>query len=39
MGDPTSFVFRDNQHFELYDNVTIDRGEHRWKFGGYLLEF
>ena len=21
-GDPTSFVYRDNQHFELYDNVT-----------------
>jgi hypothetical protein len=35
MGDPTSFIFRDNQHFELYDNVTIDRGAHRWKFGGY----
>ncbi|MDA1185505.1 MAG: TonB-dependent receptor [Acidobacteria bacterium] len=35
MGDPTTFVFRDNQHFELYDNVTIDRGAHRWKFGGY----
>ena len=35
MGDPTSFIFRDNQHFELYDNFTIDRGSHRWKFGGY----
>ena len=35
MGDPASFIFRDNQHFELYDNFTIDRGSHRWKFGGY----
>ena len=35
MGDPTSFIFRDNQHFELYDNFTIDRGSHRWKFGAY----
>jgi TonB dependent receptor-like, beta-barrel len=33
MGDPTSFVFRDNRHFELYDNVTADRGAHRLKFG------
>jgi hypothetical protein len=37
MGDPTSFVFRDNQHFELYDNLTIDRGAHRLKFGGYYF--
>ncbi len=26
MGDPTVFTTRDNRHFELYDNVTIDRG-------------
>ena len=37
MGDPTSFTFRDNQHFELYDNVTIDRGSHRFKFGAYYF--
>jgi len=37
MGDPTSFVFRDNEHFELYDNVTLDRGAHRLKFGGYYF--
>jgi hypothetical protein len=37
MGDPTSFVFRDNQHFELYDNFTIDRGRHRFKFGAYYF--
>jgi hypothetical protein len=35
MGDPTSFTTRDNQHFELYNNVTIDRGAHRWKFGAF----
>jgi len=37
MGDPASFVFRDNQHVELYDNFTIDRGVHRFKFGGYYF--
>ena len=37
MGDPTSFVFRDNQHVELYDNVTIDRGAHRVKLGAYYF--
>jgi hypothetical protein len=36
MGDPTSFTSRDNTHFELYDNVTVDRGRHRLKFGGYF---
>jgi len=36
-GDPTSFVARDNQHIELYDNVTVDRGAHRIKFGGYYF--
>ena len=37
MGDPTSFVARDNRHIELYDNVTLDRGRHRVKFGGYYF--
>lgn len=37
IGDPTSFTFRDNQHIEIYDNVTLDRGAHRVKFGGYLF--
>ena len=36
-GDPTSFVARDNQHFELYENVMLDRGAHRLKFGGYIF--
>ncbi len=35
MGDPTSFVFRRNEHFEVYNNFLIDRGAHRMKFGGY----
>jgi hypothetical protein len=35
MGDPTIFTTRDNQHLELYNNVTIDRGAHRWKFGAF----
>ena len=37
MGDPTSFVSRDNQHFEVYENVTVDRGRHRVKFGAYYF--
>ena len=37
MGDPTSFIARNNEHFEIYDNVTIDRGRHRFKFGGYYF--
>jgi hypothetical protein len=36
-GDPTSFVYRDNQHFELYDNVMFDRGAHRLKVGAYFF--
>ena len=37
MGDPATFVSRRNRHFELYDNVTLDRGRHRVKFGGYYF--
>jgi hypothetical protein len=36
-GDPTVFTTRDNQHFELFDNVTLDRGAHRLKFGAYYF--
>ena len=36
-GDPTSFVYRDNQHFELYNNVMFDRGAHRFKVGAYYF--
>ena len=41
IGDPTSFVSRENRSYELYDNVLLDRGSHHVKFGGYLfrLEF
>ena len=37
MGDPSSFVFRDNQHFEVYNSLLLDRGAHRVKFGGYYF--
>ena len=37
MGDPTTFVARENEHFELYNNFLIDRGEHRVKFGAYVF--
>ena len=36
-GDPTVFTTRNNQHVELFDNVTFDRGRHRVKFGGYYF--
>ncbi len=36
MGDPTSFTSRRNTHFEVYNNLTVDRGRHRLKFGGYF---
>jgi hypothetical protein len=37
IGDPTSFVSRENRSFELYDNLLFDRGHHQLKFGGYLF--
>ncbi len=37
IGDPTSFVSRDDRSYELYDNIIFDRGRHRLKFGGYLF--
>ena len=37
IGDPTSFVSRENRSYELYDNVMLDRGNHHLKFGGYLF--
>jgi hypothetical protein len=36
-GDPTTFTYRDNQHFEIFDSVSLDRGAHRVKFGGYFF--
>ena len=37
IGDPISFVSRENHSYELYDNIMIDRGDHHVKFGGYLF--
>ena len=37
MGDPTSFVYRRNEHLELYENVLVDRGAHHLKFGAYMF--
>ena len=37
IGDPTSFVSREDRSYELYDNVMIDRGNHHLKVGGYLF--
>lgn len=36
MGDPTVNTTRNNQNFEIYDNFTIDRGNHRVKFGAFF---
>ncbi|MGE0444811.1 MAG: carboxypeptidase regulatory-like domain-containing protein [Vicinamibacterales bacterium] len=36
-GDPTTTVSRNNEHFELYENVMLDRGRHRIKFGAYYF--
>jgi hypothetical protein len=33
MGDPTSFVYRKNTSFDLYENVQIRMGRHQVKFG------
>jgi hypothetical protein len=37
IGDPTSFVSRDNRSIEWYDNLMFDRGDHQLKIGGYLF--
>jgi len=37
VGDPSSFTTRRNTSVELYENLTLDRGAHRVKFGGYLF--
>jgi hypothetical protein len=37
IGDPTTFVSRDDRSVELFDNVLIDRGVHRVKVGAYLF--
>ena len=37
MGSATGFTSRIDRNFELYDNVTIQRGAHPIKFGGYFF--
>jgi hypothetical protein len=37
IGDPPSFVSRDNRSIEWYDNLLFDRGDHQVKVGGYLF--
>jgi hypothetical protein len=37
IGDPTSFVSRDDRSIELYENVLVDRGNHRLKMGAYVF--
>ena len=39
IGDPASFISREDRSYELYDNVLVDRGSHRFKAGGYLFRF
>jgi hypothetical protein len=39
MGDPALFTYRDNQDFELYDNVIRHVGSHNLKFGAYFFHF
>jgi len=34
-GDPATTVYRDNEHFEIYDNLVFDRRNHRLKIGAY----
>ncbi len=37
MGSATGFTSRVDRNFELYDNVTFQRGAHTIKFGGYFF--
>ena len=41
MGDPTSFVFRRDKSFDVYENVLVNLGRHKVKFGGswFYLKF
>ena len=38
IGDPPSFVARNNQHFELYENFTVAKAKHSLKFGAYYFQ-
>jgi hypothetical protein len=37
MGDATGFTTRVDRNYELYDNVTLQRGSHTIQFGGYCF--
>ena len=37
MGDATGFTARVNRNYELYDNVTLQRGAHTIQFGAYFF--
>jgi hypothetical protein len=37
IGDATGFTSRIDRDFELYDNISIQRGPHSLKFGGYFF--
>jgi hypothetical protein len=37
IGDPTGFTSRIDRNFELYDNVSLQRGRHSIKFGAYFF--
>jgi len=37
LGDPASFVSRNDRNFEFYDNVLIHHGTHSIKFGAYFF--
>lgn len=37
MGDATGFTTRVDRNFELYDNVTVQRGAHTIRFGAYFF--
>jgi hypothetical protein len=39
MGDPASFIFRDNRDFEFSDNIIWHRGVHTLKFGAYFMHY
>jgi hypothetical protein len=36
-GDSATTILRQNEHVELFDNLLLDRGRHRMKFGAYVF--
>jgi len=39
IGSPTGFTSRVDNHFDLYDNVIVQRKAHNIRFGAYLFHF